>query len=158
MPTAARIRPRVAAALSRRPCRPLAFTGRTGAGTTSLLRAVVAKGDLQAAWCPAVDLVERVIEALRCDRFAALRASLVADPRPLVIEHLEDLRGKPRTRDEIRRLLLSRAANGAATILTLTTGPGGAEIVRWLGGWAEVVSLDRARTRSARPRWMPPRL
>ena len=157
MPTAARIRPHVAAALSRRPCRPLAITGRTGAGKTTLLRDLVAKGDLEAAWCPAVDLVERVIEALRCDRYAALRAALVADPRPLVIEHLEDLRAKPRTREEIRRLLLSRAANGSASILTLTTGPGGAEIVRWLGGWADVVSLDRPRT-SARPRPMPPPL
>ena len=158
MPTAARIRPHVAAALSRRPCRPLAITGRTGAGKTTLLRDLVAKGDLEAAWCPAVDLVERVIEALRCDRYAALRAALVADPRPLVIEHLEDLRAKPRTREEIRRLLLSRAANGAASLLTLTAGPGDAEIVRWLGGWADVVSLDRARTRSAPSRPMPPRL
>jgi len=154
MPTAARIRPRVAAALWGRPCRPLAITGRTGAGKTTLLRALVPKGDLEAAWCPAVDLVDRVIEAFRCDRYDAFRAALVTDPRPLVIEHLEDLRGKPRTRDEIRRLLLSRAANGAASILTLTTGPGGVQIVTWLGGWADIVSLDRART-SARPRPMP---
>ena len=158
MPTAARIRPRVAAALSRRPCRPLAITGRTGAGKTTLLRALVAEADIEPVWCPAVDLAERVVEALRCDRYAALRAALAADPRPLVVEHLEDLRAKPRTREEIRQLLLSRAANGAASLLTLTAGPGDAEIVRWLGGWADVVSLDRARTRSARSRPMPPRL
>ena len=141
MPTAARIRPRVAAALARRPCRPLAITGRTGAGKTTLLRAVVAKGDLQAAWCPAVDLVERVIEALRCDRFPALRAALVADPRPLVIEHLEDLRGKPRTRVELRSLL-EAATRRRPVLLTLTRSRGDRDVLRWLRGWVELLPLD----------------
>jgi chromosomal replication initiation ATPase DnaA len=141
MPTAAGIRPRVAAALSRRPCRPLAITGRTGAGKTTLLRAAMARRDLQAAWCPAVDLVERVIEALRCDRYPALRAALVADPRPLVIEHLEDLRGKPRTRVELRSLL-EAATRRRAVLLTLTLSRGDRDVLRWLAGWVELLPLD----------------
>jgi hypothetical protein len=60
-----------------------------------------------------------------------------------VVEHLEDLRGKPRTREELRRLLLLRAAHGGATLLTSTGGRGHAEIVRWLGTWADTVSLDQ---------------
>jgi hypothetical protein len=142
MPTAADIRPRVVAALSDRPCRPFAISGRTGVGKTTLLRAVTAEGDLEPVWYSAVDLVERVVEALRCDRYAALRAALATDPRPLVVEHLEDLRGKPSTREELRRLLVLRAASGGATVLTLTAGRDDAEIVRWLDGWADVVSLD----------------
>jgi chromosomal replication initiation ATPase DnaA len=104
MPTAADIRPRVVAALSDRPCRPFAISGRTGFGKTTLLRAVVAEGALEPVWYSAVDLVDRVVEALRCDRYAALRATLATDPRPLVVEHLEDLRGKPSTREELRLL------------------------------------------------------
>jgi chromosomal replication initiation ATPase DnaA len=142
MPTAAQIRPRVAAALTHRPGRPLAITGRTGGGKTTLLRALAAEGGLLPVWCPAVDLAARLAEALRREGYPAFRAALAADPRPLVVEHLEDLRGKPRTREELRELVLLRAANGGASILTLTTGHGHAEIVRWLRGWAEVVSLD----------------
>jgi hypothetical protein len=59
-----------------------------------------------------------------------------------VVEHLEDLRGKPSTREELRRLLAIRAARGGATVLTLTAGRGDTEIVGWLDGWADVVSLD----------------
>jgi chromosomal replication initiation ATPase DnaA len=142
MPTAADIRSRVVAALSDRPCRPLAISGRTGVGKTTLLRAVATEGDLEPVWYSAVDLVERVVEALRCEGYPALRAALATDPRPLVVEHLEDLRGKPRTRGELRRLLLLRAGNGGATVLTLTAGRDDAEIVGWLDDWADVASLD----------------
>ena len=142
MPTAADMRPRVAAALSDRPCRPLAISGRTGVGKTTLLRAVTAEGDIEPVWCSAVDLVERVVEALRCEGYAGLRAALATDHRPLVVEHLEDLRGKPSTREELRRLLVLRAASGGATVLTLTAGRDDTEIVGWLDGWADVVSLD----------------
>jgi chromosomal replication initiation ATPase DnaA len=142
MPTAADIRPRVVAALSDRPCRAFAISGRTGVGKTTLLRAVTAEGDLEPVWYSAVELVERVVEALRCEGYAALRAALATDPRPLVVEHLEDLRGRPSTREELRRLLLLRAARGGATVLTLTAGRDDTEIVGWLDGWADVVSLD----------------
>ena len=67
-----------------------------------------------------------------------------------MIEHIEDLRAKPQTRAELRRALLLRAAEGGATILTLTAGRGRSEMVRWLGGWTDVVSLDRPRPQKVR--------
>ena len=103
---------------------------------------MTAEGDLEPVWYSAVDLVERVVEALQCKGYAALRAALATDPRPLVVEHLEDLRGKPSTCEELRRLLVLRAASGGATVLTLTAGRDDAEIVGWLDGWADVASLD----------------
>jgi len=48
----------------------------------------------------------------------------------------------PSTLEELRRLLVLRAANGGATVLTLTAGRDDADIVRWLDGWADVASLD----------------
>lgn len=142
MPTATAIRPRVVAAFSGRPRRPLAIMGHSGVGKTTLLRAIAAEADLDAIWYSAVDLIEQVVEALRGDRYEALRDAVVTDPRPLVVEHLEDLRRKPRTREELRQVLLVRADKGGATLLTSTCGRGHAEIVRWLNGWADVVSLD----------------
>ena len=141
MPTAADLKPRVVAALCDRPRRPLAIYGRSAVGKTTLVRAVAAEGDIQPLWHSALDLVERVVEALRGDRYPALRDALTVDPRPLVVEHLEDLRGKPRTREELQGLLVLRAARGGATVLTLTAGRDDAEIVRWLEGWADVASL-----------------
>lgn len=141
MPTADQIRRRVAAALAHRSCRPLAITGRTGSGKTRLLRALVPAGISEAAWCPAADLVGRVVESIECDRYPALRASLAGDPRPLVVEHLEDLRGKPRTRTELRSLL-ETASQRRPVLLTLTRARRDREVLRWLRGWAEVVSLD----------------
>jgi hypothetical protein len=40
---------------------------------------------------------------MRGDRYRAFTNALAVDPRPLVIEHLEDLEGKPRTREEQSR-------------------------------------------------------
>lgn len=153
MATAADIRRRVVRAFTDRRLRPFAISGPSGVGKTTLLRAAVAEGAFEPVWYPAVDLVERVVEALRCDRYSAVRADLATDPRPLVVEHLEDLRGKPRTREELRRLLVLRAAAGGAIVLTLTAGRGDAEIVRWLDGWADVVSLrpGASSRRSRRP-------
>ena len=110
-----------------------------------LLRAVTAEADLEPLWCSAIDLVRELVEAIRGDRYAAFQTAVATDRRPLVVEHLEDLRGKPRSRAELRHLLLLRTAAGGATILTLTVGRGCPEIVRWLGGWADIVSLDRRR-------------
>jgi hypothetical protein len=58
-----------------------------------------------------------------------------------VIEHVEDLRGKPSTREELRRLLQSRRDLGHATVLTVTSTAGDAEVVEWLEGWSEVLLL-----------------
>ena len=68
-------------------------------------------------------------------------AALIGDRRPLCVEHLEDLRGKPRTREELR-LLLTRAALRRPVLLTLTRARRDRDVLRWLRGWAEVVSLD----------------
>ena len=141
MPIAVQVRRRVAAALAHQPCRPLAITGRTGSGKTRLLRALAPEGDREAVWCPAADLVGRVAESIECDRYSALRVALVDDPRPLVVEHLEDLRGKPRTRKELRSLL-ETASRRRPVLLTLTRARRDREVLRWLRSWAEVVSLD----------------
>lgn len=141
MPIADQVRRRVAAALAHYPCRPLAITGRTGSGKTRLLRALAPEGDREAAWCPAADLVGRVAESIECDRYPALRAALADDPRPLVVEHLEDLRGKPRTRTELRSLL-ETASQRRPVLLTLTRARRDRDVLRWLRSWAEVVSLD----------------
>jgi chromosomal replication initiation ATPase DnaA len=143
MPTAHQVKPRVLAAIAHRPSRPLAITGRTGVGKTALLRATVAESGLEAVWFSAFDLAERMVDALRGDCYDALQAALATDPRPLVIEHLEDLKEKPQTRDELRLLLLLRATRGGATFLTLTSGRSDSAIVRWLDRWADVESLAR---------------
>jgi chromosomal replication initiation ATPase DnaA len=141
MPTPAQISPRVAAALARHPGRPLVIAGPTGAGKTTLLRALAGKTDRAPVWCPAVDLAGWVVDAIRDGCYPALRASLAADPRPLVVEHLEDLRGKPRTRAELRELLKSSSEH-RSVLLTLTRARRDRDVRRWLRGWAEVVSLD----------------
>lgn len=140
---------KVRAALRRGTSRPLAIEGPSGAGKTRLLRGLAAEAD-PAWWCSAKDLVEEAVEAMRGDRYPAFKAAVATDTRPLMIEHIEDLRAKPQTRAELRRVLLLRAAEGGATILTLTAGRGRSEMVRWLGRWAEVVSLDRPRPQKGR--------
>jgi hypothetical protein len=57
------------------------------------------------------------------------------------VEHLEDLRTKPRTREELGRLL-GRAATRRPILLTLTRTKGDAEMLAWLRARAEVFSLD----------------
>jgi hypothetical protein len=149
------VRAKVRAVLLRRTSRTLAIEGPSGAGKTRLLREVTAEAG-PAWWCAATDLVQEAVDALRGDRYAAFTTSLATDPRPLVIEHIEDLRAKPRTRAELRRALLLRAAEGRATILTLTTGRGRSEIMRWLARWADVASLDRL-PKGPGPAWRPHR-
>jgi len=59
----------------------------------------------------------------------------------VVVEHLEDLRGKPRTRAELC-FLLKTASQRRPVLLTLTRARRDGEVLRWLRGWADVVSLD----------------
>lgn len=66
---------------------------------------------------------------------------LSRDRRPLCVEHLEDLRGKTRTRHELRRLL-EHAARRRPVVLTLTCGHGDGEVVRWLATWTDLLTLD----------------
>ena len=46
-----------------------------------------------------------------------------------MVEHLEDLRGRSSTREEIQHLLQSRSDQGHATVLTLTNAIGDADVV-----------------------------
>lgn len=89
----------------------------------------------------AFDLAGEMADALRGDSFDRFRRALTGDERPLVVEHLEDLRGKPSTREELRHLLQSRTDQGHATLLTVTNATGDAEVVEWLDGWTEVILL-----------------
>jgi hypothetical protein len=80
-------------------------------------------------------------DAIREGRYQSYRAALSADDRPLYVEHLEDLRGKPRTRMELRSLL-EAATRRRAVLLTLTRSRGDRDVLRWLRGWVELLPLD----------------
>jgi len=142
MPHAAELTPRLIEGLCDPPLRPQAIRGRTGTGKTTLLRSAVRKSECDVVWGTAVDLVAQLAEAIRSGRYEDHRAAFVGDGRALCIEHLEDLRGKPVTRREVRRLLESRAARGHPVLLTLTSARGDAEIVEWLESWAELLLLE----------------
>ena len=79
-------------------------------------------------------------QAIRDDRLAVYRSGLTEDPRPLCVEHLEDLRGRPATREELRHIL-AHAASRRPILLTLTRARGDAEVAAWLRPWTEIVSL-----------------
>ena len=143
MASEAAVRAKVRAVLRRRTPRPLAIEGPSGAGKTRLLREEAPESGYP-RWCSAREIVDEAVEAIRGERYSEFEAALAMDPRPLVIEHLEDLRAKVRTRAELRRALHLRAAKGGATILTLTSGRSRTEIVRWLARWADVTSLGRS--------------
>ena len=56
-------------------------------------------------------------------------------------EHLEDVRDKPATRHELRRLLQQASAR-RPVLLTLTRSRGDRQVSRWLRAWTDVTSLD----------------
>ena len=141
MVCAAEVAPRLLHALSHLPARPLALRGRTGSGKTTLLRGVSLQSAKQTVWSTASDLARQLVQAIRDDRYEDYREVFVEDDRPLCVEHLEDLRGLPSTRQELRRLF-ERAATRRPVLLTLTHARGDAEILAWLRPWAEVLSLD----------------
>jgi hypothetical protein len=88
-------------------------------------------------WCSARDLADEMVAAARADRVTSYGSSFAADPRPVCIEHLEDLRGKPRTRHELRHLL-QHAAERRPVLLSLTRSRNDADVLAWLRSWAEV--------------------
>jgi chromosomal replication initiation ATPase DnaA len=137
----AELAPRLLAALSHPRSRPVALQGRSGSGKTALLRTLAQATEREAVWCSAFDLVGQLADAIREGRYEKLRASLARDDRPLCVEHLEDLRGKPRAREEVR-LVLARAARRRPVLLTLTHSKGAAEVARWLRPWTDLLSLD----------------
>jgi hypothetical protein len=141
MPLAASLTPTVVDALYRPRRRPLALRGSSRSGKTTLLRDSAHRAGRQTVWCSAFDLANELAAAIRGGTCESYSAALIGDRRPLCVEHLEDLRGKPRTREELR-LLLTRAALRRPVLLTLTYTRGDAEVVRWLRSWAELRSLD----------------
>jgi chromosomal replication initiation ATPase DnaA len=132
--------------------RPLAIHGVSGSGKTRLLRSVVEGSGREAVWNTAFALVGQMTEAMRSGRYEPYRQALIDDDSPLCIEHLEDLRGKPVTRGEVRRLLEDRARRGRATLLTVTRARGDQEVLEWLEPWAELLRLDRGQQRLPAPR------
>lgn len=142
MARAAELAPKLLGGLSDLRPRPLAIRGRSGSGKTSLLRSVVRQSGREAVWGTARELVEQLAEAVRSGRYEPYRAALIDDVRPLCIEHLEDLHGKPVTRGEVRRLLEDRATRGRATLLTLTGARGDVEVLEWLESWAELLLIE----------------
>jgi hypothetical protein len=103
-PTA--VKAQVQAQLRRKRPRPLAIEGPSGARKTRLLRELAEAAPVW--WCTARGLADEAVEAMRADRYVAFEKAVATDARPLVIEHIEDLRTKPRTRMELRRVLLAR--------------------------------------------------
>jgi chromosomal replication initiation ATPase DnaA len=121
--------------------RPLAIVGPSGCGKSTLLRGAMRARGLEPLWLTGFELVNDLVEAIREDRLGAFRDGVAADPRPLVVEHLEDLKGKRRTQVEVQRLFEERVERGNGVLLTLTIGRGAEGVVGWLGQFAEVRRL-----------------
>jgi chromosomal replication initiation ATPase DnaA len=141
MAHAAELAPRILAALSHQRSRPVALQGRSGSGKTTLLRSLSRAIQREVVWWSAFDLSSELAGAVREGRYERLSADLARDERPLCVEHLEDLRGKPCTREELR-LVLARAAQRRPVLLTITRSKGTAEVVRWLRPWTRLLFLD----------------
>ncbi len=140
MANAAELAPRLLAALLHPRSRPIVLQGRSGSGKTTLVKSLVRATRRDAAWCSAFDLTTQLADAIREGRYDSLCSDLARDHRPLCVEHLEDLRRKPRTREELR-VVLARAAKRRPVLLTLTRSRGTAEVVRWLRPWVQLLSL-----------------
>jgi hypothetical protein len=138
---AAKLTTEVVDALYRPRRRPLALGGRSRSGKTTLLRDAARRAGREAVWSSAFDLADQLVAAIRGGSYRAYATDLAGDLRPLCVEHVEDLRDKPRTREELR-LLLERAALRRPVLLTLTRRRGDAEVVRWLRTWADLRSVD----------------
>jgi energy-coupling factor transporter ATP-binding protein EcfA2 len=141
MPAETELAPTILAALSHHGSRPVALQGRSGSGKTTLLRRLLRAAQREGVWWTAFELKTQLAEAIREGRHAVLCDELARDGRPLCIEHLEDLRGMPRARQELR-LVLARAATRRPVLLTLTRSRGAAEVLYWLRPWTRLLSLD----------------
>ncbi len=122
--------------------RPLALVGRSGCGKSTLLRTAFSAHGVEVAWTTARDLVDGVVAAIRTGQIEAHREAFVNDARPLVVEHLDDLRGKVLTQHELRQLVDARVAQGHAVFLTLTVQQRTDDVAEWLGECAEVVQIS----------------
>lgn len=117
----------------------MCVAGRSGIGKTADLRAALRTHDLDTRWTTARETVDDIVAAMRTDRYASWCQAFTGDRRPLVIEHVEDLRGKARTMQEVRLCMEERLSRGALTILTLTLSPGAADVLEWVSGFADVI-------------------
>jgi chromosomal replication initiation ATPase DnaA len=128
----------IARALAAQAPRPLCLVGRSGGGKTTLLRQALAEDGVEARWTTARDVVDEIVHAMRSGRYDRWREAFARDPRPVVIEHLEDLHGKRQTQQELGQLLDLRLSRGLAVVLTLTLEAKVVEMVEWLGACCDL--------------------
>jgi hypothetical protein len=136
----ARLTAIVLKALSRPASKPLALSGRSGSGKTSLLRSAGEQAGREIAWFSATELVTELVDCIRDDRYASSEKLLAGDERPICVEHLEDLEEKPVARRELQ-LMLAKASAYRPVLLTVTRRKGDRAVHRWLESWTRVVSL-----------------
>jgi chromosomal replication initiation ATPase DnaA len=143
MPEPQRLNPDTIAVIQRALASPakraLALVGASSSGKTSLLRTALGARAVEPRWTTARDLVDAVVEAVRNGHLDEHREAFTNDPRPLVVEHLEDLRSKTLTQRELQRLVDERIARGHAVFLTLTFHRGAQDVIDWLRACADVV-------------------
>ncbi len=119
----------------------MAIVGASGTGKTSLLRSTFAAIGVEPRWTTARAVVDELVDAIRGDRIVQVRHAFLEDPRPLVVEHLEDLRRLARTQHELQRLAEARVAAGRAVVLTLTADRRTRDVAAWLRRFADVVEV-----------------
>ena len=140
-----RTRSRIDRAVSGTLTRLVCVAGRSGIGKTTHLRAAFRASNREARWTTAREAVDGMVAAVRADRYECWREALESDSRPLVMEHLEDLRGRPRTLEELRRCMERRLSHGGTTILTLTLTPGADDVLEWVSQCADVIWGSKQR-------------
>jgi hypothetical protein len=139
-----RARSRIESAVSGAP-RLVCVAGRSGVGKTAHLRAAFRAISREARWTTAREAADEMAAAVRANRYESWCEALESEPRPLVMEHLEDLRGRPRTLAELRRSMERRLFRGGTTILTLTLTAAADDVLDSVSQYAEVICDSRSR-------------
>jgi hypothetical protein len=132
-------------AVSGAPARLVCVAGRSGVGKTAHLRAAFRASNREARWTTARETVDEMAAAVRANRYERWCEVLEGDPRPLVMEHLEDLRGRPLTLEELRRCMERRLSRGGTTILTLTLTAAAGDVLDSVRQYAGVICDSRPR-------------
>jgi hypothetical protein len=139
-----RARSRIDRAVSGEP-RLVCVAGRAGVGKTAHLRAAFQPSGRAARWTTARDAADEMAAAMRANRYESWCEALESDPHPLVVEHLEDLRGRPRTLAELRRCVERRLSRGGTTILTLTLTAAADDVLDSVSRYAAMICDSRPR-------------